>query len=405
MHSRPALSLCALLCLLSIKVASAQEPSITHKTLRAALATKPIADDANRLAEQVRSLFGKEELPKGARPKVDGLEVAWAIEAEGGASAPQVVSEDNSFRLPLIRIGETNVYAAAAELTDGTAMRWAYEVDGKRFGGGNLEVYWAGPDSTVQAGVPKGKLTQQAVWRSKIFPDTERDWWVYVPAQYKSESPASVMIFQDGGGMKNYVPVVFDNLIHKGEMPITIGVFINPGSKSAADPRATNRSFEYDTLSDSYARFLLEEILPEVEKTVKLRRDAASRAVAGISSGGICAWTVAWQRPAEFGKVMSWIGSFTNIASRDTLREGGHNYPALIRKTERKPIRVFLQDGANDLDNQHGNWPLANQQMAKALAFKNYDYKFVYGQGFHSPQHGRAILPDTLRWLWRDHKP
>ncbi|MDQ3813815.1 MAG: alpha/beta hydrolase-fold protein, partial [Armatimonadota bacterium] len=250
--------------------------------------------------------------------------------------------------------------------------------------------------------VPKGTVTQQPKWKSNVFPGTERDWWVYVPAQYKPDSPACVMVFQDGGGVKDYVPVVFDNLIAAGDMPITVGIFINPGTK---DGGKSNRSFEYDTLSDQYARFLLEEILPEVEKTTKLRHDAASRAIAGASSGGICAWTVAWERPNEFGKVLSWIGSFTNIASGKTLREGGHNYPFLIRKTEKKPIRVFLQDGSNDLDNVHGNWPLANQQMAKALAFAGYDYQFVYGQGFHSAQHGRAILPDTLRWLWRDYQP
>ncbi len=152
-------------------------------------------------------------------------------------------------------------------------------------------------------------------------------------------------------------------------MPVTVAVFINPGSGRGEDGRG-QRSVEYDTLSDRYARFLLEEILPEVEKTVKLRHDPESRAIAGISSGGICAWTVAWERPDEFRKVLSWVGSFTNIASGKTRREGGHNYEALIRKTPRKPIRVFLQDGSNDLDNANGNWPLANQQMAKALAVR-----------------------------------
>jgi enterochelin esterase-like enzyme len=187
-------------------------------------------------------------------------------------------------------------------------------------------------------------------------------------------------------------------------MPVTVGVFINPGIVPGEAGRV-QRSVEYDTLSDRYARFLLEEILPELEKTVKLRHDPESRAIAGISSGGICAWTVAWERPDEFRKVLSWVGSFTNIASGATRREGGHNYEALIRKTPKKPIRVFLQDGANDLDNDNGNWPLANQQMAKALEFAHYDYKFVYGQGFHSNRHGRAILPESLRWLWRDYKP
>jgi enterochelin esterase-like enzyme len=125
----------------------------------------------------------------------------------------------------------------------------------------------------------------------------------------------------------------------------------------------------------------------------------------GSSSGGICAWTVAWERPDEFRKVLSWVGSFTNIASGKSRREGGHNYEALIRKTPKKPIRVFLQDGANDLDNANGNWPLANQQMAKALEFAHYDYQLVFGNGFHSNRHGRAILADSLRWLWRDYKP
>ena len=249
-------------------------------------------------------------------------------------------------------------------------------------------------------GVPKGKLTKLMPWKSQIFPGTTRDWWVYVPAQYKEDQPACVMVFQDGGGYTNFVPTVFDNLIAKGEMPVTVAIFINPGGG-----RGRQRSVEYDTLSDRYARFLLEEILPEVEKTVKLRHDPESRAIAGISSGGICAWTVAWERPNEFRKVLSWVGSFTNIASGQSRREGGHNYEALIRKSPKKPIRVFLQDGANDLDNANGNWPLANQQMAKSLEFKKYDYHFVLGQGFHSNRHGRSILPESLRWLWREYKP
>jgi enterochelin esterase family protein len=263
-------------------------------------------------------------------------------------------------------------------------------------------VYPVHPDSREQSSVPKGKLIQQPRWESRVFPETTRDWWIYVPAQYRPEEPACVMVFQDGAGPRQYVPTIFDNLIAKGEMPVTVGVFIQPGTRANG---RSNRSFEYDTLSDQYARFLLEEILPEVEKTARLRKDAASRAICGASSGGICAFTVAWERPEEFSKVISWIGSFTNIASGPTRREGGHNYPALIRKTPRKPIRVFLQDGENDLDNVHGNWPLANQQMAKALAFAGYDYQFVWGSGFHSPRHGIAILPDSLRWLWRAWKP
>ncbi|MCI0660836.1 MAG: esterase family protein [Acidobacteria bacterium] len=280
-------------------------------------------------------------------------------------------------------------------------MMWNYQIGEQKLAGGNLEVYPMHPDSRRKPGVPEGRLTQMPKWSSRIFEGTTRDWWVYVPAQYKPEEPACVMVFQDGQNAKEYVPVVFDNLIAKGDLPVMVGIFLAPGIRADG---GRNRSFEYDTLTDRYARFLLEEILPEIEKTYKLRRDANSRAIAGISSGGICAWTVAWERPNEFSKVLSWVGSFTNIASGPTLREGGHNYPALIRKTPKKPIRIFLQDGANDLDNQHGNWPLANQEMAKSLAFAGYDFKFEYGIGFHSDRHGRAILPDSLRWLWRDYQ-
>lgn len=391
---------------------AADDAPLTSRTLSERLAAQPRGDDADKLAEAVRKWFGKQNLLKGAAPKVDGLEVAWAIESPGVSVAPRVVSLDGAFTLPLIRIENTDVYAATVALPDGTAFRWAYEVSGKRIervltpnqrGADQLEVYAVHPDSLPRSDVPKGKLTQQPPWKSKICADTTRDWWVYVPAQYKDDTPACVMVFQDGAGYSKYVPTVFDNLIAQGDMPVTVGIFLNPGV-GPNDRR--DRSLEYDTLSDRYARFLLEEILPEVEKTVKLRHDPESRAIAGASSGGICAWTVAWERPEEFRKVLSWVGSFTDIASGKSLREGGHNYEALIRKTKKvaKPIRVFLQDGSNDLDNEHGNWPLANQQMARALAFAGYDYKFVYGQGFHSGKHGQAILPDSLRWLWRGYK-
>jgi len=262
--------------------------------------------------------------------------------------------------------------------------------------------YQLGPDAKRQKGVPQGTIVQSKWVSKKIYPGTVRDMWVYIPAQYNPKKPACVMVFQDGRGYVDRngptpVPTVFDNLIHKGDMPVTIGIFLNPGvippGKPGGKPRR-NRSFEYDTLSDQYARFLIEEILPAVGEKYNLTDDPEGRAICGISSGGICAFTVAWQRPDYFRKVLSHVGSFVNI-------RGGHVYPALIRKTEKKPIRVFLQDGKNDLDNLHGNWPLANQQMAAALKYKGYDYKFVFGTGGHNRKHGGAILPESLRWLWR----
>lgn len=382
-------------------------PDLTPQSLRTALAARPSGAEAERLAERVRAWFGgRAALLKGGPAKIDELTVAWALElaeplpASAPPPAPRVSADiGNGFNIPLARIGETLVYAGVATLSNGAALTWHYEIGDRRIGGGQLEVYETHPDSREQPGVPKGTTKQMPPWRSRIFAGTTRDWWVYVPAQYTPAAPAAVMVFQDGAGVKDFVPTVFDNLIAKHDMPVTVGIFLNPGVHADGRP---NRSFEYDTLSDQYARFLLEEILPEVEKTVNLRHDAAGRAIGGISSGGICAFTVAWERPNEFSKVLSWVGSFTNIASGPTRRDGGHNYEALVRKTPRKPIRIFLQDGANDLDNANGNWPLANQTLARSLQFANYDYKFVFGQGFHSNRHGRAILPDSLRWLWRD---
>jgi enterochelin esterase family protein len=271
---------------------------------------------------------------------------------------------------------------------------------------GASDDYKLGPDSMEQAGVPKGTVTQGR-WESKqIYPGTVRDYWIYVPAQYNSKTPACVMVFQDGRSYVDKkgsfrVPVVFDNLIHRGEIPVTIGIFINPGTFPASkegEKARSNRSFEYDTVSDQYARFLLEEILPEVGKKYRLTDDPEGRAICGISSGGICSWTVAWQKPDQFRKVLTHVGSFTNI-------RGGYVYPSLIRQEPPKPIRIFLQDGSHDLDNKFGNWPLANQEMAAALKFAHYDYKFVFGDGGHNGKQGGSILPDSFRWLWRDYKP
>lgn len=264
-----------------------------------------------------------------------------------------------------------------------------------------------GPDSQRKADVPRGTV-KKFTFRSEVFVTTVREWWLYIPheSHLKPDAELAVMVFQDGHTYVSEtgefrVPIVFDNLIHEGSIPPLVGIFINPGHKDAAPPenpwRANNRSVEYDTLSDDYARFLINEMLPAAEKESgrKLTTDPEQRAICGISSGGICAFTVAWQRPDAFRKVLSHVGSFTNI-------RGGHVYPTLIRKTNpAKPLRVFLEDGENDLDNEHGNWWLSNLQMAKALAFKKYDYQFVGSLGAHNGKHGGQILPESLRWLWR----
>jgi enterochelin esterase family protein len=264
--------------------------------------------------------------------------------------------------------------------------------------------YKLGPDSEPRD-VPHGEVKKAAFTQSKIFPGTTRDYFVYVPKQYDAAKPACLMVFFDGGGFAKAdgqfrVPVVFDNLIAKNEIPVTVAVMVSPGTVKATEPPArdrSNRSFEYDSLGDANARFIIEELLPEATKGLNITKDPAGWGICGNSSGGIAAFTVAWERPDSFRKVISHIGSFTNI-------RGGYVYPALIRKSKDapKPLRVFLQDGSNDLDNLHGNWPLSNQDMAAALKFAGYDYKFEFGDGGHSGRHGGSIFPDTLRWLWRD---
>jgi enterochelin esterase-like enzyme len=263
------------------------------------------------------------------------------------------------------------------------------------------DLYPLGPDSQKKPGVPAGTVTEHVFKDSKIFLGTNRKYWVYVPANLKTVP--NLMVFQDGNTFQNpngsyRVPIVFDNLIHAKEMPPTVAVLINPGEfpdqKDRTGKPRSNRSVEYDTLSDQYALFLEQELLAEVTKSVKFTDDPAGRAICGSSSGGICAFTVAWQKPDRYRKVVSFIGSFTNI-------RGGDVYPGIIRKAEVKPLRVFLQDGVGDLDNSHGHWPYANFDMAASLRFAGYDYKLVMGDGAHNGKHAGAVLPDALRWIWR----
>ena len=278
-----------------------------------------------------------------------------------------------------------------------------------------------GPDSYRKPGVPRGTVTQHQT-RSSVFPGTIRDYWVYVPSQYKSDSPANVMYFQDGGryveeeGLQR-VPTVFDNLIHQGKLPVTICIFVNPGyfpavvpGKLAADndyesgARRTgwvpstdcmsNRGIEYDSMNDNYARLLIEEITPQVAERYRLTDQASGRAICGCSCGGICAFNAGWQRPDYFSKILTHVGSFVDFI-------GGHEFPNLVRKTPAKPLRVYMQASSNDLDITQGNWAVANIAMAAALHFKGYDYHFEYGDGGHDMIQSGAILPESLLWLWR----
>ena len=264
--------------------------------------------------------------------------------------------------------------------------------------------YVPGPDSLPQPGVPKGEVLKFTFDQSRIFPGTTRTYWIYVPAQYRPESPACLFVAQDG--LLWNADAVFDNLIARKEMPVTIGVFVQPGIVKAAAPDAAldryDRSAEYDTLGSTYSRFLLEELLPDVAarktsdgRPIRISANPNDRAIGGQSSGAICAFTVAWERPDSFSRVFSAIGTYVGL-------RGGDVYPTLIRKYEPKPIRVFLQDGSNDQNKYGGDWWFANQMMERALVFAGYPVNHAWGDGVHSGRHATAIFPDAMRWLWKD---
>ena len=272
------------------------------------------------------------------------------------------------------------------------------------FGQTDVEQYPVDSASIPHAGVPRGEILKFTFEQSKIFPGTWREYWVYIPVQYQPDKPACVFVCQDG--IQWMAPTVFDNLIYNNEMPVTIGVFVTPG-KVLADSGVNaqtrfNRSFEYDGLGDNYARFILTEILPEVEKqktsdgrNIRLSKSGNDRAIGGSSSGAICAFTVAWEHPEEFSRVFSTIGTYTGL-------RGGDRYPILVRKYEPKPIRVFLQDGSNDLNIYGGDWFKSNELMESALSFSGYEVAHVWGKGGHTNKHGTAIFPQAMRWLWKD---
>ena len=267
----------------------------------------------------------------------------------------------------------------------------------------HAQEYPLGPDHQRQPGTPVGQVTKHSL-AGKVYPGTTRDYWVYVPAQYQANKPAAVLVVQDGGGWisdtgRFRAPIVMDNLIHRGEMPVTIGIFVNPGTMPALTPDSQDRfhrSFEYDAMSDRYARFLADDLLPAVAKDYNLSRDPNDRAIAGSSSGASAALIAAWNRPDQFSRVISYIGSFTNLRGAQTLS-------SLIRKTEPKALRIFMQDGRNDQSIYAGSWFRANEDIDMALTYAGYDHTFVIGNEAHNGIHGSAILPDALRWLWRDY--
>jgi enterochelin esterase-like enzyme len=375
-------------CLLALA-----EP-ITPSQLHDALQVPPRGATADMLAERIRAAFPPgTDLKAGARPLVDGSIVAFILEADASpARPPRVTGMVNHGRgFDLVPIGETGLWARVELIPTDTKFAYSYTVGDQTSGRGTVEMpQWKyPPESQEQPGRKYGKA-EPLTFRSQVF-NNNRNGTIYVPAAYNPATPAALMVFQDGDAyLKEHVGTVVDNLIAAKAMPATILLLLNPGVN---DDGSSNRSVEYDTLSDRYATFLEKEAIPLVARDYKLRDDPAQRAIGGASSGGICAFTAAWSRPDLFGRVCSQIGSFTNI-------RGGDAYPDLIRNAPKKPIKVFLSDGTNDLINQYGDWWQANEAMAAALREKGYDVDFLQDRGFHAYWTCGRQLPDALRGTW-----
>ena len=352
------------------------------------------AEKAMTLAAQIKASYPEgTDLALGKHvPLIEKSAVGFVIDAGPKAKSVRVSGMVNHSKgLDLVPIGETGLWARVEQIPTDTKFATHYEVDGKRVGGVTVEMpdWKYPPESAEQPGKKYGRY-EPIAFRSEVFKNN-RTGWIYVPAAHDPVKPSALMVFQDGDAYKGEnVGTVVDNLIAEKAMPVTILLLLNPGVN---DDKSSNRSFEYDTLSDQYVTFLEKEAIPLVSKTYKLRDRPTDRAIGGASSGGICAFTAAWQRPDLFGRVCSHIGSFTNI-------RGGDVYPSLVREAPRKPIKVFLHDGTNDLINQHGDWWQANEAMFAALTEKQYDVDFLRDRSFHAYWSCGRVLPESLRQTW-----
>ena len=372
---------------------AADQPS--YQDVRKALDAK-----SSQLGALVTAAAGEEAFRKGQAVIAEGGNFIFAVES---TSPPKIAIDENA-PVPMTKTG-TNLWTHTAVLPTSRTHNFSYVIDGKPFGG-RTDVPAFGPYSYEKPGVPEGKLSEKIVHTSKIYPGMKSDLWIWAPAQYDPSKPAAVMVWQDGEVLVNRelpsrAQIVFENLTHERKIPVIIQVLISPGM---TDGRRM-RSIEYDTVDDTYPRFIRDEILPLVAEKYNIRKDGYSRAMAGDSSGGICAFNAAWQMPDEFSRVLSRIGSFTSIQWHPGKIDGGNLYPFKIRKEPKRNIRVWLQDGSGDLENNHGSWPLQNVQMANSLKMGEYDYHFSWGNGTHSRNGGHAELAEEMIWLWRDYDP
>jgi enterochelin esterase-like enzyme len=346
--------------------------------------------------------LSKADIQNGTAVAGEGPDFLFAVDS---ASHPTLYIDSEPAAGHMKRAGKEGPWILATQLKTGRSHSFYYMVDGKKFGG-KTDVAAYTPDSYEHPGVPKGKLSEKLVHTSKLYDGMMSDYWIYVPAQYDAAKPAALMVWQDGQGLiqrdgATRAQIVFDNLTAQKKIPVMIQVFISPGKIGSK----AMRSIEYDTVSDKYARFLRDEILPEVYAKYNIRKNGYSRGICGGSSGGICSFNVAWWQPDQFSRVISHIGSFTSIQWHPGEIDGGNVYPFMIRKQDKRNIRVWLQDGSEDLENNHGSWPLQNLEMANSLKLAKYDFHLSFGNGTHNGAHGNSELPEEMTWLWRDYDP
>ena len=375
-------------------------------------------------------VFGSEvhtlaQLIEAARggPSTAGLEelITKTLTAKGGtatwgqdflfvtpSSAPATISIDGQPAVPMVQVGHSNLWIRLQKMRVGVTHSFQYFADGKPLGN-RSDVPGYNPDSYPKPGVPQGKLSEKRTITSKIYDGMKADYWYYASPGVDPNVPAPLMVWQDGQGLvagdlsKLRLFTITENLVAQKLIPPMVHVLIAPGF--APDGKAM-RSIEYDTVSDLYNRFLLEEVLPEVEKAYKLRPDGYSRGIAGESSGGICSLNSAWFNPEKFARVHSTIGSYTSIQwHAEEKLDGGNVYPNMVRKQPKRNIRVWMSDGTDDLENAHGSWPLQNIQLANSLKMREYDFHFRFGLATHDSAQAAIDLPESLAWLWRGYDP
>lgn len=378
------------------------------------------------LRDAIEATFDAKDLKDGTAWSGRGPEFFFALRS---AAKPKLIID--GLEVPgLSLIGGTDLWYAATRIDAvGKLHSFHHVVNGAKVGG-KLDLPAFGMLSYLQAGTPSGELSEKITHVSKIYDGMQSEYWIYVPSQYKPDTPAALMVFQDGewylDRRGNIMALnVIDNLIAQKKIPVMICVFINPGD-IAGSPRTPTyaqvkkysdewnrtlkdsmRSTLYDTVSERYPQFLRDEVMAEVAAKYNIRKDSYSRAITGLSSGGICSFNAAWQMPDQFGRVISWIGSFSAIQWKEdpSVPDGGQDYPDKILREPKRNIRAWLQDGSEDLDLRYGDWPLANLRMANALKAREYDFHFSFGKGGHNAAGGAVEFPAEMIWLWRDYDP